>query len=286
MGLLGKGLTFSVTGAALALNVMPAKAATVVVGFNDPNDVNQFFQNNDGSARTVFNFAANTGINDQAGGTKGGSFFAANPNADATAVYQNNSINLTSGVTTISTLFNFATASGAVRTQLGVVNKPNLSFNGENPPNAAFIAPRVMSDGTVQIQIKPSTGGTNNGPAGLALTGGIQANHWYKLTVGLTETDTAAGIFSVNTTVNDLGLTGTDAPNLVDSNTTNVTVVDFASNSFGQAAFAGVRTANGTQTTLALDNFTVDGNLTPAPEPGTLALLGAGFAGLLARRRR
>src|SRR5438876_12413440 len=129
MGFFGKGLTFSVTGAALALNALPAKAAAVTIGFNDPNDANRFFQNNDGTARVVFSFAAGAGIADQGGGANGGAFQATNPSIDATAVYQQNAVNLTTGVTTVSTLFQYTAATNQARTQLGVVSKPNLSFN-------------------------------------------------------------------------------------------------------------------------------------------------------------
>ena len=288
MGAFGKGLTFSLAGAAVAVSLgrtPSVNAAAVTVGFNDPNDINQFFQNNDGTARTVFNFSSTGGIADQAGGANGGALVAPNPSIDATAVYQSKSVNLTTGQAVVSVLFNFSAATNAARTQLGFLSKPNLSFNGENPPGSAFIAPRVNSDGSVNIQIKPSAAGTAT-PFNGTLTGGIQGGHWYQLTVGLTETDTALGNVTIDTSVSDLGTTGTGAPTLVFQNSTNITFVDFAGTNFGSLLFTGVRTANATTPQLSLDNFTVSGNLSNAPEPASLALLGIGAGGFLLRRRR
>jgi len=281
--------TAVLSGAAFAIGSMPAapvEAANVTLGFQNPGDFLQFFQNNDGSARAVFAPAAGVGIADQPGGLNGGALLAANPGLDATAVLQSNSVNLTSGVTTVSVMFNYSSATNAVRTQLGILAKPNLSFNNENPPGSAFIAPRVNSDGTVNIQTKVSTAALTTINPG-SLTGGIQGNHWYQLSITFTETDTALGTFNLSTIVNDLGVNGTSPATPVFSDLNRVvSVSDFAASNSGTVAFAGVRTANGTTPTLTIDNFSLDGTLAAAPEPGTLALLGAGAGSLLLRRRR
>jgi hypothetical protein len=161
---------------------------------------------------------------------------------------------------------------------LGLVNMNNRSFNNEFA-DTGFIAPRLLANGSVQLQNKTATAANNLTTATL---GTITTNttDWFRFAVTYTPTDPNAGTYDVKTEVFNLGPDGTAAATNVFTDTRPVTNETFSILQAGTTAWAGMR-SNSTNPTY--DNFVVDGAI--VPEPAALGLLGLGALGLLARRR-
>jgi hypothetical protein len=161
---------------------------------------------------------------------------------------------------------------------LGLVNMNNRSFNNEFA-DTGFIAPRLLANGTVQLQNKTATAANNLTTSGL---GNITTNTsgWFQFVVTYTPTDPNAGTYEVKTEIFNLGPDGTAAPTSVFSDTRSVTNETFSVLNAGTTAWAGMR-SNSTNPTY--DNFVVDGSI--IPEPACVGLAGLAMLGLLARRR-
>jgi len=278
-----------------------AHAASISVNFNNgaTDLTNNFNVEANGVASTNFSWGATAGVMDQAGPSAGGGVVPLG--VDVTAVYNKGSFDLTTGSTVnLSVMYLRGSNTGGNKAQIGLLGGPSQSFNGgTNDVGFNFISARVIGNGTDLINAQGGAGaagvaagaatstiGTNT--AGFAFTAG----HWYELNVSITETNTAAGTFSVGSNIVDFGTAGTTAGATV-STYGGGTFTD--SNLIGDTAlWAGFRdsgdgTTGPASTYLAqsYDNFTASGPATAAPEPASVALLAlGGLAGLSRRRRR
>jgi hypothetical protein len=234
---------------------------------------------------------------DQAGPSAGGGVVPLG--VDVSAVYNKGSFDLTTGGTVnLSVMYLRGSNTGGNKAQIGLLGGPSQSFNGgTNDVGFNFISARVVGSGTDLINaqsgiaapgVAGATANIGTNTAGFTFTAG----HWYELNVSITETNTAAGTFTVGSNIVDFGTAGTTAGATV-STFGGGTFTD--SNLIGDTAlWAGFRdsgdgTAGPASTYLAqsYDNFTVSGPATATPEPASVALLAlGGLAGLSRRRRR
>jgi hypothetical protein len=272
----------------LAASAMTANAAVVLVDFNTPTDLaTNFIQNNNGTPSVGFANSLTGGIKDQAGGTVNGGAVVGT-GADMTAVFQGNGVDVTAGPTLLSIITKVSAVSGATRVpELGFLNRNNRSFNAESA-DTAFIAPRLNSGGTVELQTKLAGAVSNVITTAIGSVTGYTAADYYQIIETLTPTNAATGAYTLTTQILDLGPDGTAAGTQVflDSNRA-VTNAAFSTAVQGTTATVGFRT-NGNNPAGTFDNFSVNGTLVatpPVPEPSGLALLGLGIAAFARRRR-
>jgi hypothetical protein len=254
----------------IILAPLAASAAVVSLDFNGSDTFAPNFNTfeNGGNPGDVV-WSASGGVGGSGGliAPNGGGF-------DRSAVYKTAGFDLTTGTTTISMFVkDSVTADGNSRPiQLGFINGPTLTFNGNAGTN--FLSIRIRGDMTAQLQY--AVNGTTFTDSAVAFT--ITSGDWLKLRIDFALTDAVAGTVTYSYLVDDYGANGTAPP---------VNIANSGTRTFTNAAFAGSGLANmyGGFRSNASENPGFD-NFTVVPEPGSLTLLGfAGVAVALRRRR-
>jgi hypothetical protein len=268
---------------------MAAVAQATTVQFESAGDLANFNQLTAADGVSInFEHSATAGT---AG--SGGLVHTATGPQDTTAVYSAQSFDLTTGVEhTITVDFqvgdvptgSFSGAANAV-VMVGFTANDNTGFYSN--ANDAFIGGRLRhrssaggADG-LQSQTKIVGGGAVSSPADGGLTDiDFVSFNWYRLSLSVTR-DAVQDQFSYDMTLENLGLTGTDAPVSVGNIFGIFSNSSLYNDTTAYAAFRGVPGV--LESNVAFDNFTVT---VAIPEPATASLLGLSALVLLTARRR
>jgi hypothetical protein len=275
-------LCFGLSAAAL----LPQAARAAMVHFESANDLLDFNQVTSANGVSInFVHSATAG-----NGGSGGLVHAATAPEDTTAIYTPVTFDLTGGAMhTLS--IDFKTGPGAISGSANAIVMLGVSANNNTGfySNAAdaFIGSRVRrrssSGGAegLQSQTKIASGSAVSAPADGSLADiNFASDNWYRFSVSLTR-DAIVNQFSYESTLEDLGPTGTGLPVAVTNGTLAGTFLNSSlyNDTAVYAAFRGVPAI--TNGNVALDNFTV----TVVPEPAGALLFGLGMLGLLVSRR-